>query len=222
MCSKKVKCNHTMITLYVKSIQELFTWECSGTQKTYEGKAYLIYEYCTSCGTAQASLAYPGGLIPYREEYLTQRVREEVLAEKRFYSLKDLVAKRCIEEGCSWNPTKGIYTRMGEGTTPSIGVSLIGAERSRQMVKWSAEHDSDANHVNQEMATVAALYAMPHHGKHGLNSDIVDRLYPKTWHTRWWDVQSNPFIAERIEELSKAGALIAAEIDRLHKIKNNL
>ena len=36
-------------------------------------------------------------------------------------------------------------------------------------------------------------------------------LFPKSWDWTWWKPSPN----DRIRELSKAGALIAAEIDRI-------
>lgn len=96
------------------------------------------------------------------------------------------------------------------------GIELIAEERQRQIEKegWTPEHD--AEHNNSELAIAAASYAMPQ----GTRTYMIvpDGQYlPIFWpfDARWW----KPCPDDRIKELTKAGALIAAEIDRLLKIK---
>lgn len=85
------------------------------------------------------------------------------------------------------------------------GVELISAERRRQVEqeRWSAQHDD--SHIDESLARAAACYAMPARfrarHKRGLWS----------WASKWWKPTPN----DRVRELVKAGALIAAEIDRL-------
>lgn len=77
------------------------------------------------------------------------------------------------------------------------GSDLIAAERQRQLDSegWSPEHDDE--HDQGELAAAAAVYAMP---------DLYDEWWP--WDESWYR-PGTP-----IRELTKAGALIAAEIDR--------
>jgi hypothetical protein len=77
------------------------------------------------------------------------------------------------------------------------GVELIAAERERQKAVegWTPEHD--AQHTNGEMAVAAASYAL---------GDST--LWPWSW--AWYKPK------ERLDDLVRAGALIAAEIDRIH------
>lgn len=84
------------------------------------------------------------------------------------------------------------------------GVSRIAAERRRQIEVegWTAEHDADITtdgewHTSGQLAKAAACYAV---------GDPAG--WP--WGAAWWKPG-----ASRIRELEKAGALIAAEIDRL-------
>jgi hypothetical protein len=105
------------------------------------------------------------------------------------------------------------------------GVLLIETERRRQIESegWSAEHDDE--HADGQMAMAAALYATP-----VLLYQKVDRancisfVDPWPWDDRWDKrpedgnvIQPNGSEAttERVRQLVKAGALIAAEIDRL-------
>ena len=96
------------------------------------------------------------------------------------------------------------------------GAELIAEERQRQIEKegWTPEHD--AEHNNNELAVAAASYAMPQAARTYMI--VPDGQYlPIFWpfDARWW----KPCPDDRIKELTKAGALIAAEIDRLLKIK---
>lgn len=83
----------------------------------------------------------------------------------------------------------------------SVGVREIAAERQRQIEAegWTPEHD-DA-HLDHSLARAAACYA--------LGSKLN---WPASWDDRWWKPSEN-----RRRNLVKAGALIAAEIDRLDR-----
>lgn len=91
------------------------------------------------------------------------------------------------------------------------GIEIIAKERKRQIEVegWNSEHDDE--HINGELSQAAACYALPEqyrvYGKYG-----VPLLFP-CWNTVWW----KPSPWNRITELAKAGALIAAEIDRLQR-----
>lgn len=83
------------------------------------------------------------------------------------------------------------------------GIELIAEERRRQIEVegWTKEHD--ATYINQELALAAVCYAIPSIKDHRSN------YWP--WDRAWW----KPSPDDRIKELAKSGALIAAEIDRL-------
>ena len=102
-----------------------------------------------------------------------------------------------------------------------VGVEIITIERRRQIEKerWTPEHD--AEHVNGELAQAAACYAWP-----PPRPLPVKKAWP--WDRKWWKptipdewnntdgtVKAASCQAARIRDLAKAGALIAAEIDRL-------
>ncbi len=90
------------------------------------------------------------------------------------------------------------------------GVELIVEERQRQIEKegWTFEHDS--LHQHDELARAAATYATPNRFRSFL---LNGRPATFPWVKEWWKPTPN----NRIKELVKAGALIAAEIDRLQK-----
>ncbi len=91
------------------------------------------------------------------------------------------------------------------------GLEIIADERQRQTNKarWTSEHDD--GHTAEELARAAAAYAMPD------NYRRLDERYKTP--DRWpWDVMDwKPTPDARIRELAIAGALIAAEIDRLQR-----
>lgn len=84
-----------------------------------------------------------------------------------------------------------------------IGVELIAEERQRQIEKegWSASHDVE--HKEGQLSDAAACYCLS-----GFRETVAS-IWP--WDQKWW----KPTPENRIRELQKAGALIAAEIDRL-------
>ena len=87
------------------------------------------------------------------------------------------------------------------------GVGLIANERTRQIKSegWSAQHDDQ--HVSGELAEAAVCYVKRRDATH---SDGTPFGWP--WDHKWW----KPTM--RIRNLVKAGALIAAEIDRLLRV----
>jgi len=84
---------------------------------------------------------------------------------------------------------------------------MISEERNRQVEqeKWSNDHDD--SHDDESLACAAACYAMPERFRNTRKRGLW------RWASRWW----KPTPDNRIRELVKAGALIAAEIDRIHR-----
>jgi hypothetical protein len=107
------------------------------------------------------------------------------------------------------------------------GIELIAAERKRQIEAegWSIAHDSEF-HQYGELAMAGACYALNDHlyplgqtteNKFGVHMTIERKTF-WPFAKKWWKpaLTTNP--GDRIKELTKAGALIAAEIDRLNNI----
>lgn len=85
------------------------------------------------------------------------------------------------------------------------GVELIALERTRQVEceGYTVEHDDE--HVNGEMVYSAVAYAL-----HASGNPSVEGYWP--FGSCEWKPSDNP-----VRNLTKAGALIAAEIDRLQR-----
>lgn len=96
------------------------------------------------------------------------------------------------------------------------GVEMIAAERERQVQSegWTPEHD-DA-HVYAELIGAARAYARE--AQMNMMGVSVARRRSTVpiewpWEPSWWKPNEDP-----IRDLVKAGALIAAEIDRLQRV----
>jgi hypothetical protein len=102
------------------------------------------------------------------------------------------------------------------------GVDLIAAERQRQVEdeRWTDYHDD--GHEDGALALAAAVYALPTAER----DTEIQVLVANTWTPRkirfhLWPFGWNwfkPTPDDRVRELVKAGALIAAEIDRLQRL----
>jgi hypothetical protein len=105
--------------------------------------------------------------------------------------------------------------------TALTGAERISVERARQLLPredggegWNAAHDRGQTDA---LARAAAAYALPAHqrlfeyasGAWKIKLDLRHHIWP--WKAMWW----KPTPKDRIRELEKAGALIAAAIDSL-------
>lgn len=92
---------------------------------------------------------------------------------------------------------------------PKSGADLIAAERRRQMEAegYSPEHDD--KHKPEEFTMAAISYALPEWMRWTYKGEC-----------EWWPFEKDSFKPspdDRVRELVKAGALIAAEIDRIQR-----
>lgn len=97
------------------------------------------------------------------------------------------------------------------------GIEAIAAERQRQIEEegWTAEHDD--NHGPGALAGSASAYAMSASGTLIVGADTPVILDPPPFFgfdAAWWKPKTPR------EDLVRAGALIAAEIDRLDRSEN--
>lgn len=96
------------------------------------------------------------------------------------------------------------------GEAEYSGAGLIAAERQGQITRegWTEEHDD--GHARGEMidAALSYIFAAINVGHPAMQKP--PREWP--WASEWWKPSE-----DRIRNLTKAGALIAAEIDRLNR-----
>ena len=103
------------------------------------------------------------------------------------------------------------------------GAEIITAERNRQIVAEKYGNDHDDRHTGDELAIAAACYALPERLQYRVITPrlsqmamtMVQYLFP--FRSKFW----KPTPDDRIRELAKAGALIAAEIDRLQRVRES-
>lgn len=110
------------------------------------------------------------------------------------------------------NRKRGAVIRSTVGLS---GVELIKRERARQMSEegWTPKHDD--RHKHGEMAFAGAAYArvsgqIAIHGANKVALSAEPLAWP--WGEKWWKPSE-----DQVRNLVKAGALIAAEIDRLQR-----
>jgi hypothetical protein len=102
---------------------------------------------------------------------------------------------------------------MTNTTSSKTGAELIAEERVRQLTDegFSPEHDNIWE--RGELAKVAICYIQ--HAEFSIRGLRIGdeirmlREWPSSWDETWWKP------ADEVRDLVKAGALIAAEIDRL-------
>lgn len=90
----------------------------------------------------------------------------------------------------------------------ATGIERIATERQRQIDRegWTPEHDDE--HVDCALIAAAVAYATASDCHADLS--VAEGFWP--WNLDWWKPSDDP-----IRNLEKAGALIAAEIDRLQR-----
>lgn len=101
------------------------------------------------------------------------------------------------------------------------GVELITAERARQIAHEGYVPEHDDEHVDRELADAARCYmaaatwAQFPNMPQPMSASARDTAAPWLWAEADWKPSADP-----IRNLVKAGALIAAEIDRLQRISD--
>lgn len=95
----------------------------------------------------------------------------------------------------------------------SKGVELIAIERKRQIEELGYDYTHDNLYANEQLAIAGACYALPENyinpppPEDAEFDTLLNALWP------WDRLYYKPSPENRIKELTKAGALIAAQID---------
>ncbi len=87
------------------------------------------------------------------------------------------------------------------------GLRHIADERAKQLEKYNWDAENDDQYTYGSLIHAAICYAAE-----GYFTKDLDIVWP--WEDAWWKP------GDKIANLSKAGALIAAEIDRLERLKD--
>lgn len=102
---------------------------------------------------------------------------------------------------------RALRSRPAKVSTDADGVQLIAWERHRQIMEEGFDPQHDDTHVEGELRWAMYCYAI----RNSSNSNP-----PQGWP---WDVASWKPSPLEVQNLVKAGALIAAEIDRLLRLQ---
>ena len=96
------------------------------------------------------------------------------------------------------------------------GLNLIAKEQKRVRQEVGHTAEADLGLVNQELSRAGAIYALPMEDRVAMHlmlnaegESLLQAIYPFKFETY------KPLPEDRVKELSKAGAFIASEIDRL-------
>lgn len=147
------------------------------------------------------------GTLPQR--LLDEAVRMEVRASYSSSPLRSGLFDTAALLREAARAVQGLDAPDGDSALRVTGWQLIAAERDRQQAVEGWTFDHDAGHTRGELTAAACCYIFnvaeqdlrpgpPHHG--------VPRAWP--WSAEWWKPK------DPIRNLARAGALIAAEIDR--------
>lgn len=93
------------------------------------------------------------------------------------------------------------------------GIDLIAIERKRQIEELGYDYENDALYADEQLAKAGAVYALPENYRNPepMDDPEYDTLLNAIW--PWDKSYYKPSPENRVKELSKAGALIAAQID---------
>lgn len=93
------------------------------------------------------------------------------------------------------------------------GIEIITEERKRQIEKEGFDLKHDQQNTGGQLAIAAVCYAIPDGLMDSGSGQFCKKYWP--WEWSWFKPGVGAYPKSRIRELAKAGALIAAEIDRL-------
>lgn len=97
----------------------------------------------------------------------------------------------------------------------SAGVLLVSKERDRQIVEEGYSFRHDDNETTHQLSDAAIVYACTSPMRYE-----VMHFWP--WDVKYFKPSKSHTIDGRIKELTKSGALICAEIDRLIRLKERI
>lgn len=102
-------------------------------------------------------------------------------------------------------------TEAAHTVHPGYGALLIVQERIRQQTEEGFDAARDDAYRDGELALAAIAYATHAHHLRDVDAPVPD-LWP--WPADWWKPTDDHLVA-----LAKAGALLAAELDRLLRLR---
>ena len=95
------------------------------------------------------------------------------------------------------------------------GIDLVKNERTRQIAEEGYSCIHDDQETAHQLSNAAIVYATPAPLRHEI-------MHKWPWDIKYFKPDSTATIDGRIRELTKAGALICAEIDRLIRAKERV
>ena len=181
------------------------------TQGGVKGLAFIPWESPHPIGERVEPGFAGQKLDDTREDITVVWVHNQEAAKALHDSTADLLA-RFEQNGCG-----GAGGHAGTADQPHTqrceswkdGAALISIERHRQVEQegWTPQHDDE--HTNSALIDAAICYATEHFASHDTSLEPPEG-WP--WDSSWWKPK------DPVANLVRAGALIAAEIDRLLRV----
>lgn len=138
--------------------------------------------------------------------------------EKCFFLSRELPCPKCHSSEMFFIDYSGdrvvFLPKTEQPQRQQTAIELIQAERERQISDEGYSESHDDRWLHDQLPIAAMVYASPAYLR-----PRVKCFWP--WDNDYYKPNESLTIDGRIRELVKAGALIAAEIDRLNRAKNN-
>jgi hypothetical protein len=99
------------------------------------------------------------------------------------------------------------------------GIQEIEAERARQILAEGYDAAHDDTHLRQELAWAACAYIFAAHGAPSMVTQAREEFWPPDWGEFKPALMKDASFNAGIGNLARAGALIAAEIDRRKRLE---
>lgn len=139
--------------------------------------------------------------VKWGESWFKSIHRDKDIHEKRI-----IILRKCIDEII--NPERYPFTKIKYNKNKKTGIKLISEERDEQIIKHNRSVYKDVlENTNKQLCigAIAMLSAAPYLFPANWDKDICDKMVKKSYK----------------ERLIIAGALLAAEIDRIQIIDEN-
>ena len=140
-----------------------------------------------------------------------EQIKQE--AEKRYpYEVEELIYGHTCRTGKYEEYEAFVKGAQFAQKEDFKSIELIKSERERQVLQEGYTNEHDDCETSNQLSNAAIVYACAEQSR-----DQVTNFWQ--WDVKYWKPSSEDTIDGRIRNLTKAGALICAEIDRLERLK---
>lgn len=97
------KCQHDYVDIYSQSVEGDFKWNESSDlsafqtiirERSFKGEVFIVHCHCMNCGSNVLYMSYPGGTIPYSQQYLYAKLLTFITEDHLIAKVKAAKIKR--------------------------------------------------------------------------------------------------------------------------------